>query len=183
MRGFGRLVDKISREMDKLAGVCFTIVMMLVVVNILLRELFNRPILGTYELVGYITALGVSLALARCAYMNGHIAVDYIAEKFPRMVQAATDGLMNLLALCFFLLTAWHLGEYAMDLQETGVVSATAQIPVYPVVLLIGCSFLGLCPVLFLKLCHCCQDFFGRILSSRSSISYGTVEHVRKAVR
>lgn len=149
------MVDRVSREMDKAAGFCLVGVMVLVVCNVLLRKIFKQPILGAYELVGYMTALGVSLALGRCAMKNAHIALDYIQNMFPAKIRLMNKFLLNLTALAFWALSAWHLGEYAISLKASGVVSPTAQLPVYPVVLLIAVGMIGLCLVLLLKTSEC----------------------------
>lgn len=151
MGKFKVMIDRLSREMDKMAGLCIVSVMILVVGNILLRKLFKQPILGTYELVGYLTALGISLALARCAYQNGHIALDYILNRFPKKIRLVSNITINLAGLCFWSLSTWHLFKYAQSLKASGVVSPSAQIPVYPVVLFIGLGFMGLCLVLLLR--------------------------------
>jgi TRAP-type C4-dicarboxylate transport system permease small subunit len=146
------LVTRISRLLDQLAGLCFVLVMSLVVMNILLRVLFKTPILGAYEIVGYLTAIGIGLALASCAVQNGHIAVDLVINRLPCKLQATIDTLMNLIAFCFWGLAAWHLGKYAQEMTVSKVVAATTRIPLYPIIYLIALSVLGLCLVLMVKM-------------------------------
>lgn len=183
MKSFNKLVEKFSSTMDRMAGFCVIGVMILVVSNILLRKVFKQPILGTYELVGYLTALGISLALAHCAIQNGHIALDYIVNKFPKKIHTLTDFAINLVALIFWVFSAWHLGLYAQDLMTKGVVSSTAQLPVYPFVLIIGFGLLGLCLVLLKKASESFLTLITDITLIKRPYQSAQVKYVRKAVR
>lgn len=166
IKKFTVIVGRLGQELDKMAGYCVVGVMILVVSNIILRQVFNKPILGTYELVGYLTALAISLALAHCAYVNGHIAVDYLADKFPKRIRLVSDIAINSMALGFWGLSAIHLGKYGQSLLENGVVSPTSQIPVYPIVFAIGLSFVPLALVGLVKLSHS----FGTLLTEVNSL-------------
>jgi len=166
MTKFTVLVEKTSKQLDKAAGFCIAGVMVLVVSNILLRAIFGRPILGTYELVGFLTALGIGLALAHCAWQNGHIAVGFVMDRLPLRLQAAVDLLTTLLTLGFWSLTAWHLGHYAASMAANGVVSATARVPVYPVIYLLALGFLVLCLVQVVRLMDAARVFLPDIFSA-----------------
>jgi len=144
MEKIDTIVTRLSKEMDRIAGYCVVGVMLFVVSNILLRKLFNLPIPGAYELVGYLTALAVSLALAYCAVQNGHIGVEYIIDRFPQPLRAGAALVIQLFSACFWSLAAWHTAGYARSLMITGVVSPTAQLPLYPVVYLIALGLLAL---------------------------------------
>lgn len=147
MKKFGGIVEGLSRTLDIIAGACLAGVMLLVVSNVLLRQILNRPILGTYEIVGYLTALGISFALARCSMQNGHIALDYIVNKLPKQLRMGAEIIVNACSLCFWVLSSWHLFKYGQSLMASGVVSPTAQVPVYMVVYLIGIGLFALCLV------------------------------------
>lgn len=138
------LKEKLSKEMDKFAGYCVVGIMLLVVSNIILRKAFKISIVGTYEIVGYLTALAISFALAYCAVKKAHIGVDYIIGKFPKPIQKITGIVISLASAAFWGLTALQVGRYAISLKQSGVVSSTAQIPMYPIVFLIAIGLLAL---------------------------------------
>jgi len=81
MHIFETIVIKSSRVLDLLAGVILAGTALLVVANIIGRTLLNLSILGTYEMVGFLTAAVVGLSLARCAVENSHIAIEFILER------------------------------------------------------------------------------------------------------
>ena len=152
MRQFSSLVKGISRTLDKIAGAFIVVVMLLVVSNVVLRGIFNHPIKGTYELVGLLTAVAVSMGLAYCALQKGHIAVGFVVEYFPKKIQLIIDILNHFAALCFWSFTTWFLIQYGHTMMKKGLVTATAEIPVYPFVYFISCGFLVLCLVLMIAL-------------------------------
>ncbi|MCL6560978.1 MAG: TRAP transporter small permease, partial [Firmicutes bacterium] len=129
MNKFTGLVTGLSRVLDKIAGLCMVAVMVLIVSNILLRALFNRPILGTIDYAVFLTAVMIGLALAYCAVQNGHIAVSFLVDRLPLKMQAAVDIAMGMLCLSFWGLCAWQVANYAKSMAVSGVVSPTTQTP------------------------------------------------------
>ena len=119
MKQFTGLVTGFSRVLDRIAGLCLVSVMVLIVTNILFRVFLKRPILGTYEFAGFLTATVIGLALAYCAVQNGHIAVTFVMDRLSSRVQAFVDAAMNLCAFLFWVLgilgntpTAWSPTEW-----------------------------------------------------------------------
>jgi TRAP-type C4-dicarboxylate transport system permease small subunit len=160
MNKAARLVKEISQQMDYLAGLCITAVMLLVVSNVLLRVFLHRPILGTYEYVNMLTAVGIGLALAHCAYQKGHIAVDFLLERFSRKLQTTAQILTNIIALSFWSMSAWYVAKYARTMLESNTVSPTTQFPLWPVVFLIAFGLMALSLVLTLQLTQSLQMAF-----------------------
>ncbi|AFQ43553.1 TRAP transporter small permease [Desulfosporosinus meridiei] len=148
---FTDLVKGVSSILDKFAPLCIFFVMLLIVANIFLRTVLNHPILGTYELVGFLTAVGVALALAHCAFKDGQIAVSLIMERFSNKCQAMVSFFVNLASLGLWAAVVWSLGELAQTMKIKGLVSPSAEIPVYPFIYLIAIGLLGLCLVLLNK--------------------------------
>lgn len=152
MRQFSKGVKRISHILDKMAGVFIILVMALVVSNVVLRTVFNHPIKGTYELVGLLTAVAVALGLAYCAFQNGHIGVEFVMQHFSKKIQLVVRIFNHIIALCFWSITTWYLTKYAHTMMVKGLVTPTAEIPVYPFIYLISCGFLVLCLVLMTSL-------------------------------
>lgn len=152
MKYLTALVQGFSRVLDRIAGVCLFAIMFLVVLNIITRGIFNHPIAGTYDYVNLLTAAAIGLALAYCAFQDGHIAVSFVMEKLPPKMQAVIDLLINSLGLVFWALAAWFTAGYARSLTANNMVSATSGVPLSPVVYLITLGLVGLCLVLLLRI-------------------------------
>lgn len=149
---FASCVKSLSQWLDRIAGFCLAGIMVLVVSNIILRVIFNSPILGTIDYVGFLAAMAIGLALAYCAVQNAHIAVDFVVERFPHKLQAVVDSLINTIALGFWGLVSWQIWKYAQSLAASGVVSPTTQTPFHPFVYLVSLGLFTLCLVLLVRL-------------------------------
>lgn len=142
---FERAVTVTSRWFNYAA--CFTIVVMMLLscADVTMR-FFGAPIPGTYEMVGFLGAVIVSFSLANTSLHRGHVAVELIFEKLPLKVQIIVDVFGNLVSTILFGLIAWQSLAYGRDLQRSGEVSLTLQMPLHPFVygIAIGCGLLAL---------------------------------------
>ncbi|MDW7652016.1 MAG: TRAP transporter small permease [Bacillota bacterium] len=146
------MIEKLSSFFDMIAAGCFFTVMVLIIANILLRGIFKQPILGNYELVGYLTAMGVSFALANCARMDGHIAVGFVVDRLPKAAQKAVSVLVSTVSVTLWGGVIWSMLTYAGSTRAANLVSATAQIAVYPIIGLVTLGLVGFWFVLLVQL-------------------------------
>lgn len=142
-----KFASKCGEYLDWIAGWALMGVMLLVVSNILLR-LFGRPIEGTYEWVGFLTAAAIGLSLAYCAVQKGHIAVTFFVDKLAPRQQAAIDLVINLLSVAFLVLAFWESLLYGNSMKVSGEVALTTKIPFYPFIYLIAFGLLALALVI-----------------------------------
>ena len=147
-----KFIGKITEFLDQIAGLAILAVMLLTVANILLRVTVGTPILGTYEYIGFLTVIIIGLALAHCAFQNGHIAVEFIMDKFPEKARLPIDFFTHLLSVIFLALASFHIAQYARSMVLTGVVSPTTQTPFYPFVYLAALGLAALCAVLLVRM-------------------------------
>ena len=128
LNGIGRL----SGFINVIAGIAITFIMFLTVLDVLLRS-FRRPIMGTYELVAFSGAVVVGFAIPLTSWMRGHIYVDFFTGKLPRTARSVFNLITRGMGIALFLLIGWNLIKVGMDLQQSGEVSLTLQLPFYPV--------------------------------------------------
>lgn len=142
MRGFLDQVFKFARFLNIIAGITLTFMMLLTVSDVILRFM-RRPIVGTYELVAFSGAVVIGFALPYTSWLRGHIFVDFLISRFPKIVRNIFNLATRLLAICLFLLIGWNLFLYGRDLYRSGEVSLTLQMPFYPVAYGVGvCCFI-----------------------------------------
>jgi TRAP-type C4-dicarboxylate transport system permease small subunit len=151
MQIFETLVVKISRGLDFLAGLILAATALLVVANILGRALINHSILGTYEMVGFLTAAVVGLAMARCAVENGHITVTFILERFSPVIQRIVEIIVGIPVFIFFLFASYNLFRYGRLMDVSGEVAPTTQLIFYPFVYLVAIGFVVLALTVLLQ--------------------------------
>ena len=148
-------LSRAGKAFNILACAAVVAMMLLSVADVILR-IFGRPIPGTYELVGFLGTTVVSFALAFTSIEKGHIAVELLFEKFPQRVQLAIESFGNLIGALLFGVIAYQAVLYAMDLKNSGEVSATLQMPAYPFIygIAAGCALLCL-----LLITECIKSF------------------------
>lgn len=148
MKGFLNQVFKFARFLNIIAGITLTFMMFLTVSDVILRFM-RRPIVGTYELVAFSGAVVIGFALPYTSWLRGHIFVDFLISRFPKIIRNIFNIATRLLAICLFLLIGWNLFLYGRDLYRSGEVSLTLQMPFYPVAYGVGVCCLIQSLVLF----------------------------------
>ncbi len=118
--------------------------------DVILR-LLGRPIVGTYEMIGFLGAVVVSFSLAYTSIQKGHVSVEILVEKLPERLQVFIDFIGGTISTILFGLLSWQSTIYALDLKRSGEVSMTLQMPVYPFILGVALGSTLLCLVLIFE--------------------------------
>lgn len=76
--------------------------MMLTTVDVFLRYFFDRPLLGSIELVELLMVSVAGLSLAWCTWKSGHIRVDLVIGLLSKKTNRALDAINFILtaAIC-----------------------------------------------------------------------------------
>lgn len=142
MKGFLGKIEGLSRILNIIAGISLTFLMLLTVTDVILRSL-RSPIVGTYELVAFSGAIVIGFAVPFTSWVRAHIFVDFFILKFSKKVRNIFNITTRCLVIVLFFLIGWNLIKYGMDLQKSGEVSLTLQMPFYPVAYGVGvCCFI-----------------------------------------
>ncbi|NLO38104.1 MAG: TRAP transporter small permease [Ruminiclostridium sp.] len=152
MKKLEGFVIKTSQILDNIAGWGIVATMTLVVVNILLRALVNKPIQGVYEVVGFLTAVVIAFGLAWCAIQKAHIAIEFIVEKMHMKLQKVIHTVTGGMIMVLLLFISYRVFLHGFKVIASGEVSATAQIPFYPFIFMVGLGFVLLFLVEFVNL-------------------------------
>jgi TRAP-type C4-dicarboxylate transport system permease small subunit len=142
VEGFLNKTRGLIQILNVIAGISLTFMMSLTVVDVILRSL-RKPIVGTYELVAFSGAVVIGFSLPFTSWIRGHIYVDFIISRFSRKIRDVFNIVTRCMVIWLFLMIGWNLIKYGMDLQKSGEVSLTLQMPFYPVAYGIGiCCFI-----------------------------------------
>ncbi len=145
-------VKGLAGILNLISGAAVTAAMLLVVANVLLRAIFKTPILGTYEFTGFLSVLIISLGVSYCLLIDGHIAVDFIVEKFPKGLRRVVDIIMNVLVFGFMAVFTWKSFEYAGTLAANNQFSPTTRVPIAIIVYIMAFCFAVFCLVSIIKI-------------------------------
>jgi len=126
-----RAITRISIGFNALAGLAVVAMMLLTCADVILR-LMRHPIPGTYELVGFLGTVIIAFSLAMTSLTKGHIAVELLVEKLPRRAQSGFEAIASLIGAVLFALISWQSLVYAADMRQSGEVSVTLTMPIYP---------------------------------------------------
>jgi TRAP-type C4-dicarboxylate transport system permease small subunit len=142
---FDRVVRLLCKFCDRIAQAAVVAMLLLIVGNILLRIVW-KPILGTYDIAGFIGAILIAFAIAYCAVQRGHIQVELLVALFPERAQAIIGSITGILSLFIFSLVTWQSIVLANDMRRVGEVSMSAHISFYPYIygVAFGCALLCL---------------------------------------
>jgi TRAP-type C4-dicarboxylate transport system permease small subunit len=94
----------VSRGMGVIAAFVLALMMVLTVADVIGRYFFNRPIKGTWELVGLLLVCAGTWGLAYCQMEKAHISITIMEGFFSRKVKAAMGALACLIGLGGFTL-------------------------------------------------------------------------------
>ena len=137
-----KTIRRLSRFINIIAGISLTFLMFLTVADVVLR-FFRRSIVGTYELVAFLGAVVIGFSIPFTSWVRGHIYVDFFISRFSLKVRNVFNIVTRGMGITLFFLTGWNLIKYGMDLQKSGEVSLTLQMPFYPVAYGVGiCCFI-----------------------------------------
>jgi TRAP-type C4-dicarboxylate transport system permease small subunit len=136
-----RWVGKLAASLAVAGGVLTCLAAALVTVSVLGRWLFNSPIPADYEMVEIAVGVAVFAFLGQTQARSGHIAVDTFTLKLPTRVNAAIDGVWDLVLAAFLGFFAWGLWAGGLDARTNGLTLIQLPWPVWPVYLL--CSALA----------------------------------------
>lgn len=142
MGGFLQIVEKLSKWMGFISGCALTVIMLVTVGDVFLR-LFNRPIIGTYEIVGFGGAIVIGFAVPITSWIRAHIFVDFAVKSFSIKIQNVFNVTTRITGIILFILIGYNLFIYGFGLYQSGEVSTTRQMPFYPIAYGLGvCCFI-----------------------------------------
>lgn len=145
MAFLGKLNAFVNRALAWIAGLALIAMMLLTVADMVTRG-FGHPIAGSYEVIGWLSAAAMALALGYTQLHRGHVAIDLVVERLPGRGRALVDVATSLMSLLLFSAVAWYVARYGVVLHETGSLSETLKAIVYPWVYVVaaGCAGLAL---------------------------------------
>jgi TRAP-type C4-dicarboxylate transport system permease small subunit len=142
-------LDRVNKILNQVlvcvAGVVLTAMILLICSNIFLRIVW-LPVKGTFELMGFFSAIVTAFALGYTQIHRGHIGIDIVVLQFPERIQRILNGINYLICMAFFSIAGWQVAKWATIMRRTGEVTETLRIIFYPFTygVALGCLVLAL---------------------------------------
>ena len=141
-------------------GAWFLIPLMLITaVDVVMRDVFNRPIPGAVELSQYMLAIFILLGLAYAQQIKAHVAVSIITSRFSERAQLILSIITALMSLFIFSVLEWQ--GLVVGIEERAV-SDMLRIPQYPFRILVAVAAFFLCLELLIDLGNGLKRFVTR---------------------
>lgn len=145
----GQVLNKTCRFFAVCGGIMLILMSLMSLASIVGRSIFDKPILGDYELVQTMSAIAVAMSLPFCQMIRGHIIVDFFTTGLPARVNKRLDILASLvLAVAGFVLS-WRISVGMIGLYGSGDASMLLNLPTWwgyvpmvPSFFLLGCAAL-----------------------------------------
>ena len=129
-----RGIELIAKGLAGIAGVALVLMMVQTVADVLMSNLFGRPIRGNLEMISvYHMVLVVFLPLAFVETRHGHITVELLTNLMPRLMLRVVLVLGYLVTAGFFAVLAWQTWHDAMRAWRIGeIMMGSAYLTIWP---------------------------------------------------
>ena len=132
-----------------LAALALTILMLITVVDVFLRYLFNSPVRGSYDMVESMLIVFVFNSVAAGFFMRRNVVIDLIDSAVGRRATAVLIRMADLLSVVCLGLLLWAMLGPAIQAYEYGDRKLELNLPIYVLWIL---AFLGATGAIFCAL-------------------------------
>ncbi len=123
---------RIAEGLEWVGLVGLMLMLLFTMIDVIGSTVFNKPLRGATELVGYFQIIAIAGAVAIGFYSDRHIAIDFLVIYLPKAARKLVKKFVAVVCLIFFIILSWQSFIYGTALQQSGELSSTAHIPLYP---------------------------------------------------
>jgi TRAP-type C4-dicarboxylate transport system permease small subunit len=134
--------------------------MLLAVVQVLGRKIFNFPVPGYVDLVEFVMAVFCFIGIAYCQKLGGHIRMEFIIGKFHGRTLWFLEVVGTLIAIVIIAILMWYGYEHFLRAWQIGDSSINLELPIWPGKLLVAFAFATLIFRLLIQLAGYIRLFF-----------------------
>jgi len=149
---FEKSVTGFSNAFNIVASASLVGMMLLTCADVVMRYVFSRPIIGTYDLVSLMGAVLASFAMPYTMLKKGHVAVEILIQRLSKGTQLIIETFTHLIGISLFLVLVWQAIVLSRDMKAAGEVTPTLLLPFYPIVYCMAICFFGLCLAILVNL-------------------------------
>jgi len=131
-RFFG-VIDLINGWTGRIVGNLLILMMFFMTFEVIMRYIFNSPTLWVNEMNQYLSVILVALGGGYVLLNRGHVNVDVFYGRFGERTRAILDLLTSPVFFLFIIVLIWQTLDEAIGSWQFREHSAAAEIPTYPV--------------------------------------------------
>lgn len=118
--------------MEIISGIFFLACGGYVILNIITRTLFNKPLAGVYEMTGLFAIVFAASSIVICIMEEGNVCVDVIVDKLPSKAKLALKYVSHVVELIYYALLAWGAWEIGIAKLLGSELTTTVKFPIGP---------------------------------------------------
>lgn len=129
--GIERVLIILASSLAVFGGLVLSGLILMTVISVVGRSIFNTPIPGDFELVEIGSAVAIFSFLPYCQLIRANVAVDFFTTRTPPRIKALLDMAGNLLYAGIAALLTWRLALGGIDLKHYGESTMVLQAPIW----------------------------------------------------
>ncbi len=133
---------KVNKILDGVSVLCMVLILLLVIVQVAMRYLFNSPLTWSEELAVFVMIWLTFIGSLICMRDKEHIEVTILVDHLPRPLQRIVVAFSRLASVFFLLVVAYYGFELVME--NMTVTSPANKISMGLVYTIIPLSSLGM---------------------------------------
>lgn len=130
------MIERLDRVVCHIAlwagGLGLLALTLVTVTDVIMRTVFNSPILGGRDIAQLFLIIVVSASVAYSGRSGGQVVVELFGDLVGEKVTRWTDIIVKFIGFCMLLVLSWHLSVSGFDALEFGEASGTLQISYGP---------------------------------------------------
>ncbi|MER2534073.1 MAG: TRAP transporter small permease [Rhizobiaceae bacterium] len=144
---YGAFADRCATWGARLAGVALVAICVLVMTEIIARNVFGTSTMIADEMCGYLNVAVVFLGLAYTMQQGGFIRVELLYHNFAGRMKRFADALSVLLSFSYICIVLYYMAKYMLFSYQNNIRSAElTQTPLFipQAVLVLGACLLAI---------------------------------------
>jgi len=133
-----KIIYPLSRYITYFAITATALMMFLTTADVIMRRVFDQPILGSYEISKVLLVILIFSGVAYVQTFKGHVSVDSVTRFYPRTLKIIKSGLADLLSMLIVGLISWQSVLYGIEMFRQGETFVLLNMVVSPFIFIVA---------------------------------------------
>ena len=147
---FTRITDKICYYVNYFSMATIAIMMVLITVDVILKQVFGSPIAGAYEISQVLLSTLIFSSWAYVQSVHGHIHVTLFISRFHKIPRFICYGLTSLISAGTLGIATYAVYFQILSKKASGECTGVLMIPYWPFLIFEMVAF-GLLTIILLR--------------------------------
>lgn len=103
----------------------------LVILQVILRFVFNSPFSWAEELIRYMIVASVMITLGPASDLGNLMGVDFVVNKLPLKIRKIEIAIVKAICVVFYLIISYYGVQLALNIMRRGQLSPAIQLPMW----------------------------------------------------